>query len=43
MKNTIIDSQGNRTTVDKTRGYVRGPDGNLRIVLHHSSLPYQGN
>jgi hypothetical protein len=26
--------------VDKTWGYVRGPDGKLRIVLHHSSLPY---
>lgn len=21
-------------------GYVRGADGKLRIVLHHSSLPY---
>ena len=28
------------TKVDKTWGYVRGPEGNLRIVLHHSSLPY---
>ncbi|RIV79954.1 phosphoribosyl-AMP cyclohydrolase [Pelagerythrobacter aerophilus] len=40
---TVIDAQGNRTTVDKTWGYVRGPDGNLRIVLHHSSLPYKSN
>lgn len=38
---TVIDAKGNRTTVDKTWGYVRGPDGKLRIVLHHSSLPYQ--
>lgn len=37
---TMTDAQGNRTTVDKTWGYVRGPDGALRIVLHHSSLPY---
>ncbi|MFN6935839.1 MAG: hypothetical protein ACK4NZ_11920 [Tsuneonella sp.] len=37
---TVIDAKGNRTTVDKTWGYVRGPDGKLRIVLHHSSLPY---
>lgn len=40
---TVIDAEGNRTTVDKTWGYVRGPDGNLRIVLHHSSLPYQAD
>ena len=37
---TVIDANGNRTMVDKTWGYVRGPDGKLRIVLHHSSLPY---
>ncbi|GGJ64931.1 phosphoribosyl-AMP cyclohydrolase [Sphingopyxis bauzanensis] len=40
---TVIDASGNRTTVDKTWGYVRGADGKLRIVLHHSSLPYQTN
>ena len=40
---TVIDANGNRTTVDKTWGYVRGPNGELRIVLHHSSLPYQNN
>lgn len=40
---TVTDSKGNRTTVDKTWGYVRGPDGKLRIVLHHSSLPYAAN
>lgn len=37
---TIWDAKGNMTKVDKTWGYVRGPDGKLRIVLHHSSLPY---
>lgn len=40
---TVIDAKGNRTKVDKTWGYVRGPDGKLRIVLHHSSLPYQAS
>jgi hypothetical protein len=41
MGNVMIwDSKGNMTKVDKTWGYVRGPEGNLRIFLHHSSLPY---
>lgn len=41
MGNVILwDSKGNMTKVDKTWGYVRGDDGKLRIVLHHSSLPY---
>lgn len=37
---TMSDAKGNVTKVDKTWGYVRGGDGKLRIVLHHSSLPY---
>ncbi len=37
---TMTDTKGNVTKVDKTWGYVRGGDGKLRIVLHHSSLPY---
>lgn len=37
---TMRDAKGNLTKVDKTWGYVRGGDGKLRIVLHHSSLPY---
>ena len=37
---SMWDSSGNLTKVDKTWGYVRGGDGKLRIVLHHSSLPY---
>lgn len=40
---TLTDAKGNKTTVDKTWGYVRGPDGKLRIVLHHSSLPYKAS
>lgn len=37
---TLWDGKGAMTKVDKTWGYVRGEDGKLRIVLHHSSLPY---
>lgn len=38
---TMTDKDGNVTKVDKTFGYTRDVDGRLRIVLHHSSLPYQ--
>lgn len=38
---SLTDKAGKTTTVDKTWGYVRDDKGNLRIVLHHSSLPYQ--
>jgi hypothetical protein len=31
---------GNEVMVDKTFGYVRDAAGDLRIVLHHSSLPF---
>lgn len=37
---TLWDAKGNMTKVDKTWGYARGGDGKLKIVLHHSSLPY---
>jgi len=37
---TLEDTKGTRVTVDKSFGFVRGKDGTLRIVLHHSSLPY---
>lgn len=37
---TLTDSKGNVTVVDKTFGYVRDGEGKLRIVLHHSSLPF---
>lgn len=40
---TLTDAKGNVTTVDKTWGYVRDGAGNLRIVLHHSSLPFKAN
>ncbi|MCT2557695.1 phosphoribosyl-AMP cyclohydrolase [Tsuneonella sp. YG55] len=37
---SMWDDKGNLTKVDKTWGYVRDGKGKLRIVLHHSSLPY---
>jgi hypothetical protein len=40
---SMTDASGKVTTVDKTWGYVRDKDGQLRIVLHHSSLPYAAN
>jgi hypothetical protein len=37
---SMWDAKGNMTKVDKTWAWTRGADGNLKIVLHHSSLPY---
>ena len=37
----VTDSANKTTTVDKTWGYIKDDKGALRIVLHHSSLPYQ--
>lgn len=37
----MTDVAGQVTTVDKSFGYTKDDDGVLRIVLHHSSLPYQ--
>ena len=37
----ITDKGGNVTTVDKTWKFVKDDAGRLRIVVHHSSLPYQ--
>lgn len=36
----LVDQQGQVTTVDKTWGFRKDAAGDLRIVLHHSSLPY---
>lgn len=36
----LIDSSGKLTTVDKAWAFMREPDGEVRIVLHHSSLPF---
>ncbi|MFN3278242.1 MAG: phosphoribosyl-AMP cyclohydrolase [Paracoccus hibiscisoli] len=41
MGNVLItDASGAVTTVDKTWGFSRDAQGDLRIVLHHSSLPF---
>lgn len=41
MGNVILTAaDGSRTTVDKTWSFKKTDDGQLRIVLHHSSLPY---
>ena len=38
---TFLDKDGGITIVDKSWGYRKDASGTLRIVLHHSSLPYQ--
>ena len=37
---TMTDKDGQVTKVDKSFGYKRSGNGSLKIVLHHSSLPY---
>jgi hypothetical protein len=37
----VTNAEGKVTEVDKTWGFKRGDCGTVRIVLHHSSLPYQ--
>ena len=37
----FTDLSGAETKVEYSFGYIRGPGGELRINLHHSSLPYQ--
>jgi len=39
----MTDKDGQVTTVDKTWKYVKDDAGTLRIVVHHSSLPYSGS
>jgi hypothetical protein len=36
----LTDKDGKVTTVDKTWGFKKDDQGRLRIVLHHSSLPF---
>jgi hypothetical protein len=38
----ITDKKGTITTVDKTWQFLKDDNGELRIILHHSSLPYKG-
>lgn len=40
---SITDKSGAVTTVDKTWKFVKDDEGQLRIAVHHSSLPYSGN
>ena len=37
------DKNGGVTRLDKSWGYKKDKAGTLRIVLHHSSLPYQAD
>ena len=37
---TFTDKNDNVTKVDKSWGYKLDEDGELKIMLHHSSLPY---
>ncbi len=39
---SFTDAAGQTTTVDKTWSFMKEPDGSIRIVLHHSSLPFEG-
>ena len=38
---TLIDKKGDQVIVDKSWGYKKTKNGSLKIVLHHSSLPYE--
>ena len=38
----VTNKDGKVTTVDKTWTYVKDDAGKLRIVVHHSSLPFTG-
>jgi hypothetical protein len=38
---SLIDRDGRVTKVEKSYGYKLDDYGNLRIMLHHSSLPYE--
>ncbi len=41
MGNVVFtDKNGKVTTVDKTWQFFKDDRGKLRIILHHSSLPY---
>ena len=39
----FTDKAGKVTSVDKTWTFVKDDAGKLRIVVHHSSLPFTGN
>lgn len=37
---TFTDTKDQQTLVDYTFGYVKAKSGDLKIILHHSSLPF---
>lgn len=39
---TLTNKDGDTVTVDKSFGYKKAPDGAVKIILHHSSLPFEG-
>ena len=39
---SLTNQNGEIVKVDKSWGYKRSSNGSLKIILHHSSLPYQG-
>ncbi len=44
MGNVLVTGPGGKvTTVDKTWAFKKTDDGKVRIVLHHSSLPFSAN
>ena len=40
---TLTSKNGDILKVDKSLAYKKLSNGNLKIVLHHSSLPYKSN
>ena len=40
---TSVDDKKNETKVEYTFGYIKDRKGNLRINLHHSSIPHSNN
>ena len=38
---TLVNDNGDEVKVDKSWGYRKDDNGRLKIVLHHSSLPYE--
>ena len=41
MGNAVLTNASGKTTkLDKAWVFIREPDGSIRILLHHSSLPY---
>ncbi len=39
----FTDPEGNVAKVEYTKGYIRGDDGGLRLILQHSSLPFSAD